>query len=111
MSSSQSTIIVWMDQKPMLINQDVPIFVDSAEVGKIAAKTPLKFEASPGHHKIYASIGGFVIDRVLEVDFQAGQASYFRAYVKCGMWVCSVYLATTEPSAFYDSVVHQFHDD
>lgn len=104
-------MIVWMDQKAMLINQDVPIFIDGAEVGKISAKTPLKVEASPGHHKIYGSIGGLVIDRVLEIDLHAGQASYFRAYLKCGTWVCSIYLESTAPTSFYESVVHKLHDD
>ena len=111
LSNSQSTVIVWMDQRPVLINQDVPIFVDGSEVGKISAKVPLKFATSPGHHRIYGSISGFVIDRAIEIDLKPGEVSFYRTYAQCGMWVCSVYTSPTEPSTYYDSVIHKLHDN
>ncbi len=111
LSNNQSTVIVWMDQKPMLINEDVAIFVDGIEVGKISAKLPLKFATSPGHHRIYGSLPGPIIDRAIEIDLKPGEVYFYRTYTKLGMWVGSVYMSPTEPSTYYDSVVHKLHDN
>lgn len=111
LSSDQSTIVVWMDQKPMLFNQDVPILIDGIEVGILGAKKPLKITTSPGEHIIYGSLEGMVIDRELKINLKPGEVSFYRVYLKCGMWVCSVYTASTLASTHYDSVIHIIHDD
>lgn len=95
----------------MLFNDDVPMFLDRNQVGIVGAKKPLKFLASPGEHKMYASQGGFIIDRELKINLKPGEVSFYRIYLKCGMWVCSVYTEPTSPSTHYDSVIHKFHDD
>jgi hypothetical protein len=112
LSNTQSTVIVWMDQKPTLINQDVLIFVDGSEVGTISAKVPLKFAINPGNHRIYGSVQHpLFIRRQIEIDLKPGEVSFYRTYVQCGMWVCSVYTSPTEPSTYYDSVIHKLHDN
>ena len=111
LSKDQSTVVIWMDQKPMLINEDVPLFFDSRRVGKVSAKVPLKFQTNPGRHTIYASLSGIIIDRIIEVDLKPGEVTFYRTYVQCGMWVCSVYTSPTKPSPYYDSVIHKFHDN
>lgn len=109
LSDKQSTVIVWMDQKPMLINEDVPIFVDGNEAGTILAKVPLKIATAPGHHRIHGALP-FIIRREIEIDLKPGEVSFFRSYLKCGMWVCSLYTLPTEPSTYYDSRIHKLHD-
>lgn len=111
LSSDQSTIVVWMDQKPMLINQDVPMFMDGNEVGTVGAKKPLKFSVTPGEHKMYASLDGPIIDRELKIITKPGEVNFYRVYLKCGMWVCSVYTASTPKSTHYDSIIHKRLDD
>ena len=76
LSNTQSTVIVWMDQKPMLINHDVLIFVDGNEVGTLTAKLPLKFAISPGHHRIYGSVP-LAIRRQIEIDLKPGEVSFY----------------------------------
>jgi len=104
LSSNHATVIVWMDQKPQLINDDVRIFVDGVEVGTITAKEPLKFEAAPGAHKIYGQLS-FGIRRQIDITLKPGEVSFYRVYVKHGMWIFSVYLVPAEPSTHYDSVI------
>jgi len=99
-----------MDQKPMLINQDVLIFVDGNEVGTLTAKLPLKFAISPGHHRIYGSVP-LANRRQIKIDLKPGEVSFYRTYAQCGMWVCSIYTSPTEPSTYYDSVIHKLHDN
>jgi len=110
LSNNLSTVIIWMDQKPRLINQDVNIFIDGSEVGKISAKVPLKISVNPGHHRIHGSISG-LIDRAIEIELKPGKVSFYRTYIKWGMWAGSVYTTHTEPSAYYDSVIHKLHDN
>lgn len=111
LSSTDSTIIVWMDQKPILINDDsIPILIDGVEVGSIGAKRPLKIKVTPGHHKLYASMFG-LIDRAIEVDLSPGRVYFYRTYVKIGMWVSSVYTTRIGASTYYDSVIHKFRDN
>ena len=111
LSNNQSTVIVWMDQKPWLINAPVLIFVDGSEVGTISAKVPLKFAINPGHHRIYGSVGFLFIRRQIEIDLKPGEVYFYRTYAQCGMWVCSIYTLPTEPSTYYDTVIHKLHDD
>ena len=82
--NTQSTVIVWMDQKPWLINAPVLIFVDGNEVGTISAKVPLKFAINPGHHRIYGSVY-FFIRRQIEIDLKPGEVYFYRTYQQCGM--------------------------
>ena len=111
-SNNQATVIVWMDQNPMLINQDVLIFVDGSEVGTISAKVPLKFAINPGNHRIYGSVQQHLfIRRQIEIDLKPGEVYFYRTYAQCGIWVCSIYTLPSEPSTYYDSVIHKLHDN
>lgn len=110
LSNNQSTVIIWMDQKPLLINHDVLISVDGNEIGTLTAKLPLKFAISPGHHRLYGSVP-LAIRRQIEIDLKPGEVYFYRTYIECGMWVCSIYTSPTEPSTYYDSVIHKLHDD
>ena len=112
LSNNQSTVIVWMDQKPMLIEGEVLIFVDGNEIGTISPRVPLKFAINPGHHRIYGSMRSFLfIRRQIEIDLKPGEVYFYRTYVQCGMWVCSIYTLPTEPSTYYDSVTHKLYDN
>ena len=96
----------------MLIEGEVLIFVDGNEIGTISPRVPLKFAINPGHHRIYGSMRSFLfIRRQIEIDLKPGEVYFYRTYVQCGMWVCSIYTLPTEPSTYYDSVTHKLHDD
>jgi hypothetical protein len=110
LSATKATVIVWLDQKPMLVNGDVPIILDGIEMGRVKAKKPLKFTASPGKHKIYGSLS-FIIDRALDVEFKPGEVYYYRVWLKAGWWVSSIYISSTTKAPFYDSVIHKLHDE
>ena len=95
-----------------MVNKRAPvlIFVDGNEVGTLTAKLPLKFLTSPGQHRIYGSVP-LAIRRQIEIDLKPGEVSFYRTFIQCGMWVCSIYTSPTEPSTYYDSVIHKLHDD
>lgn len=112
LSKDDATVVVWMDQKLQLINEDVSIYVDDTEVGTISAKVPLKVSVPPGHHRIYGSAHFFmIIRRETEVDLKPGEVSFFRTYLQHGPWTTSLYTVPTEPAPYYDSVIHSLHDD
>lgn len=109
LSNNLSTIIVWMDQKPMLINKDVPIYIDGIVVGIVSAKKPLKATVEPGNHRMWGSLAN-VIDRAIDINLEPGHVHYYRVFLKCGMWVCSIYTSPTAASPYYESVIHKLHD-
>jgi hypothetical protein len=111
LSATEATVIVWLDQKPMLINSDVPIFVDGIEMGRIKAKKPLKFTTSPGKHRIYGSLPSLIIRRALDVEFKASEVYYYRVWFKAGWWVSSIYISPATKAPFYDSVIHKLRDE
>jgi hypothetical protein len=111
LSSTMATVIVWLDQKPLLVNGDVPIMLDGTEMGKVKAKKPLKFTANPGKHKIYGSLPTLIVDRALDVEFKPGEVYYYRVWLKAGWWVSSIYISPTTKAPFYDSVIHKFRDE
>jgi hypothetical protein len=111
LSATEATVIVWLDQKPLLINEDVPLMLDGTEMGRVKAKKPLKFTANPGKHKIYGSLPLLIIDRALDVEFKAGEVYYYRLWGKAGWWVSSIYITPAEKAPFYDSVIHKLRDE
>ncbi len=95
----------------MLINDELPVFVDKTNVGTISAKIPIRVKVQPGRHSIYASLPLNIIDRPYEFDIKAGEVLFFRVYFEAGFWVHSIYTVPTAPADHYESVIHILHDD
>lgn len=91
-SDKEATIIAYHHQGH---DDTFIVFVDKTQnMGVSTASTPLKFSITPGTHSIHAS-GYSAIDRITQLNFEAGKIYYMRIWIDQGMWVSSIRVTQT----------------
>lgn len=77
LSNDKATLIVFND---VILNEEINVYIDNHQIGKLSYEKPLKMTVEPGKHDIYAE--SKVANGVLPQVFSKGQIYFIKANLK-----------------------------